>query len=219
VIEIDSAGIIVWENTIGGAETDRLRTAVEAPDGGYLLAGHSNSDQGTDKGEDSRGSYDYWVIKLDSAGLLSWQKTVGGADWDEMYAMDYGDNGPVLGGFSRSGVTGEKTDTTRGFFDFWIIRLFQTPVVGMAEGPVAVAGNHLTLFPNPAQAMLYLEFDKPPGPGAAVHIRDLAGRQVFERPAAAAAPRIDVAAWPRGMYLLQFIEPGAAPVTARFVLY
>jgi fibronectin type 3 domain-containing protein len=45
-----------------------------AADGGYFLAG-SNRDFGA-------GSYDCWVLKLDAAGAVTWQKVYGGTGWD-----------------------------------------------------------------------------------------------------------------------------------------
>ena len=74
--------------------------------------------------EASYGDCDYWVIKLDKTGNILWQKTIGGNDWDELHSIEQTTNdGFILGGHSRSGLSGAKTEATRGNYDCWIIKL------------------------------------------------------------------------------------------------
>lgn len=70
--------VIEWQNTIGGSDTDDLHCFVSTSDGGYLLAGKSNSPISGDKTENSIGGYDYWIVKIDSNGVIQWQNTIGG---------------------------------------------------------------------------------------------------------------------------------------------
>lgn len=66
VIKLDASGNILWQNTIGGSSTDKLRSVEETSDGGFIVAGYSNSPISGDKTEASKGDYDYWIIKLNS---------------------------------------------------------------------------------------------------------------------------------------------------------
>jgi hypothetical protein len=50
---------------------------MQTPDGGYLLAGMSSSGASGDKSQSSWGSYDYWVVKIDSIGTK-----IGIGAWD-----------------------------------------------------------------------------------------------------------------------------------------
>src|SRR5688500_11459252 len=78
---------IEWQNTIGGSSGDQLRSIQQTSDGGYILGGSSLSGISGDKTEGSQGSYDYWIVKLDATGNLTWQNTIGGTSSDELYAI------------------------------------------------------------------------------------------------------------------------------------
>ena len=71
-----------WDRTFGGTGEERLRTIVKTMDGGYLIAGSSESNASGEKSEDSRGGIDYWVVKLDELGNKEWDKTLGGLGED-----------------------------------------------------------------------------------------------------------------------------------------
>src|SRR5262245_10314175 len=78
---------ILWQNTIGGSGTDHLRSMQPTADGGYILGGWSNSDSSGDKTENRIGMSDYWLVKIDSAGTVQWQITIGGSDVDNLYTL------------------------------------------------------------------------------------------------------------------------------------
>ncbi len=62
VIKLDENGDIVWDKTFGGSNEDVARCIIQAEDGGYVLAGYTES-----KGA---GRYDAWVMKLDEEGNI-----------------------------------------------------------------------------------------------------------------------------------------------------
>ena len=57
-----------WDKRFGGGETDQVRDVVATADGGYLLVGYSDSAAEGDKSEATRGSSDFWAIKIDANG-------------------------------------------------------------------------------------------------------------------------------------------------------
>jgi len=73
---------IEWQNTIGGSGDDDLRCIQQTNDGGFIIAGLSDSDISGDKTENCIGSCDYWMIKTDAAGNIQWQNTIGGNNLD-----------------------------------------------------------------------------------------------------------------------------------------
>ncbi|MCZ7166935.1 hypothetical protein, partial [Salmonella enterica] len=85
-------------------------------DGNYISGGYSYSDISGDKNENSRGLNDFWFFKIDDAsGNLLWQKTIGGNSTDHLTsAKETKDGGYILGGYSNSGISGEKTQSSRG---------------------------------------------------------------------------------------------------------
>ena len=125
VIKLNDTGDIQWQKTFGGAAEDQLYSLRQALDGGYILGGTSMSDTGGEKSENNRGYYeDYWVLKLDNSGAIQWQKTIGGLTNDYLYAVrQTAEGGYILGGYSLSDISGEKTEESRGLGDYWIVKL------------------------------------------------------------------------------------------------
>ncbi|SRX52873.1 T9SS type A sorting domain-containing protein [Aequorivita sp. CIP111184] len=128
VVKLNASGNIEWENTIGGGifgdnDYEVLESIIQTSDGGYILAGSSDNDISGDKTENSKGSVDYWIVKLNSAGIIQWQKTIGGSSYDAVYDIaKTNDGGFVLIGSSESNISGDKTENSIGASDFWIIK-------------------------------------------------------------------------------------------------
>jgi len=133
VIKLDAKGDEMWQKTFGGIGQDDLQSVVATRDGGYLLTGTSNSSapqKGTKltegiKKEDTRGSTDYWIIKIDADGNEQWQKTYGGTYGDDLRSAEATkDGGYIVGGYSNSPASGDKSQENYGQGgDFWILKL------------------------------------------------------------------------------------------------
>lgn len=120
-----SAQSIQWQNTIGGNDYDWCHFLEKTSDGNYISGGYSYSNISGDKNENSRGQNDFWIFKLDNlTGNLLWQKTIGGNSNDHLAsAKETTDGGYILGGYSSSEISGEKTQNSRGGDDYWIVKL------------------------------------------------------------------------------------------------
>jgi hypothetical protein len=124
IIKLDQFGIIQWQNTIGGSSYENIRSITQTSDGGYICGATSRSNASGDKTENSLGGDDFWVIKLDSAGNILWQNTIGGDDNDILHSVvPTSDGGFICGGYSRSGISGDKTENSIGLDDYWIVKL------------------------------------------------------------------------------------------------
>lgn len=140
VIKLDAKGEELWQRTLGGSGQDELICAFQTKDGGYMLGGSSSSspiinslhapealDAKPDpysKSEKSRGNMDYWIVKLNKAGEVEWQKTYGGQYADLLRSMEQTkDGGYILGGYSNSPQSGDKTEPNKGIGDYWVIKI------------------------------------------------------------------------------------------------
>ncbi|MBK6640832.1 MAG: hypothetical protein IPG39_06100 [Bacteroidetes bacterium] len=85
LLKTDNTGAIQWQNTIGGVGEDYFYSIVQTSDGGYILAGSSNSNISGDKTENNIGSLDYWIVKTNSVGDIQWQNTIGGSGSDYLF--------------------------------------------------------------------------------------------------------------------------------------
>jgi hypothetical protein len=128
VVKLDSLGNVEWDNTIGGNSVDELKSIKLTPDGGYIVGGNSSSDIGADKSEASiSGSADYWVVKLDAAGNIEWDKVIGGTFSDFLTSvLPTVDGGYIVGGTSYSGIGGDKSEALMGSRDYWVVKLDST---------------------------------------------------------------------------------------------
>lgn len=128
VVKLDATGTIQWQNTIGSNENESFKDLINCPDGGYLLGGISDGSVSGDKTEASRGLNDYWIVKLDNLGEISWNRTIGGSKSDGLTTLITTNSGYLLGGNSRSPISGDKTVdvVTLDNFDFWIVKINTT---------------------------------------------------------------------------------------------
>jgi len=84
--------------------------AAQAADGGYVLAGSSDSD--------------YWVVKTDARGNMEWDKFYGGPGEDILSSLTLVENGGyLLGGHTDSKSLSGKGSRAEGDFDYRIIRV------------------------------------------------------------------------------------------------
>ncbi len=113
------------QKLIGGDNKDELCCMVRTPDGGLLAGGSSYSNISGDKTENSRGDADYWIIKFDANGKKQWDKAIGGNYRDILVSITQTpDGGYLLGGYSYSNISGEKTDDDENTSpDYWIVKL------------------------------------------------------------------------------------------------
>ncbi len=142
---LDGDGRRLWQRVLGGRANDRARALAPAAGGGVTAAGFSAS-----AGEGRR---DLWVVQLDGAGHVRWERRFGGPRDDMAYALAAdGAGGSVVGGYVQD------ADPARGF-DFRVLRLdiageitwdttldrtpfdLVTAVVAMPDGGAVVAGT------------------------------------------------------------------------------
>lgn len=130
VVKLDVSGNIEWDKTIGGDESDELKSVRQTADGGYIIGGNSYSNASGDKTENSIGDMDFWIVKIDSAGAVQWQNTIGGNGFDELNELQQtSDGGYILGGYSSSDISGDKTEDAMGNGDYWIVKLDANGIV------------------------------------------------------------------------------------------
>jgi hypothetical protein len=68
VAKTDSIGNFQWQIALGGSGVEEANAVIQARDGGYLVAGYSDSFNGDVTG--NHGARDFWVVKLAPLGLI-----------------------------------------------------------------------------------------------------------------------------------------------------
>ena len=119
-IKLDADGQFFWKRYYGGSNNDRSYNVVQANDGGFILIGASESDDFDIT--DSKGSYDYWAVKLSAQGALQWTRSFGGSEIDIAYDISLTNEGNfMIVGDARSSDL--DVDVNFGNADVWLIEI------------------------------------------------------------------------------------------------
>jgi predicted secreted protein len=96
-----------WSRPYGGTNDEGAASLVQTSDGGYALAGETNSF--------GAGGYDFWLVKTDASGNVQWSKTYGGTNDDRAFSVVQ----TVDGGYALAGQT---YSYGAGGSDFWLVK-------------------------------------------------------------------------------------------------
>ena len=122
------APAIEWQKCFGGSENENLYSIIPTPDGGYIFASASFSNNGDLTGIGGRGSFDIWVVKLSSVGLIEWQKRLGGSATEVASSISTTRDG----GYILTGWTGSNdfdVSGNHGGADIWVVKLSSTGAI------------------------------------------------------------------------------------------
>ena len=97
-----------WSRTYGGTGDEHARSIIKTSDGGYALAGWTESF--------GAGGHDFWLVKVDPSGNHMWNQTYGGTSDDDARSMIQTSDG----GYAIAGWTG----SFNGPCDFWLVKTF-----------------------------------------------------------------------------------------------
>jgi len=119
-----------WSRTYGGINDDTAWSVVQTSDGGYAIAGYTQSF--------GAGSNDFWLVKIDADGNEEWNKTYGGTDIDCAFCVvQTVDEGYALAGQTNSFGAGN--------YDFWLVK---TDSAGNTEWNKTYGGTNMERGPN-----------------------------------------------------------------------
>ena len=92
---------------MGGAADDWAYSVQQTADGGYIVAGYTNSF--------GAGDYDFYLVKTNSQGDTLWTRTYGGSDDDWAYSVQQtADGGYIVAGYTYSFGAGDD--------DFYLVK-------------------------------------------------------------------------------------------------
>ncbi|MCI0605030.1 PQQ-like beta-propeller repeat protein [bacterium] len=66
IAKLNSSGVLLWQKTLGGKQTEYVKALDETPDGGIVLGGTTGSFGAI--------STDPWLVKLSSTGAFKWSR-------------------------------------------------------------------------------------------------------------------------------------------------
>ena len=116
IIKMDATGAVQWSKYWGAQEYDQANSVIQTSEGGYIIAGKTNSTFGGM----NHGLVDGFVIKLDATGALLWKKLYGGSNNDEIASIRENPDGTfIFAGSTKS----PEINGYHGDWDVWIAKL------------------------------------------------------------------------------------------------
>ncbi|MFB3895569.1 MAG: hypothetical protein ACE14V_04625 [bacterium] len=108
LIKTDNHGTLEWSTTFGGSGFDYGHYVLQAQDGGYIVAGYTQSF--------GAGSDDVYLIKTNQLGTLEWSTTIGGAKSDRGFSIAQCLDGGYI-------ITGETNSNNSGYvLDVYLVK-------------------------------------------------------------------------------------------------
>jgi hypothetical protein len=108
VVKLNANGNLQWTKAIGGQNEDLGLSLIQTSDGGYAIAGTTNSF--------GAGELDVYVVKLNANGNLQWTKTIGGQKMTGAISLiQTSDGGYAIAGYTQSFGAGE--------WDIYVVKL------------------------------------------------------------------------------------------------
>ena len=123
IVRLDREGSLLWSRCLGGMDTDAFYGVCEAWGGGYVIVGETYSGDGDVVGWHDSGELfrqpDGWVVCVDEAGEVLWQRCLGGSGYDVLRGIV-----PVEGGYLCVGETDSQDGDVSGGHgdrDGWVV--------------------------------------------------------------------------------------------------
>lgn len=104
VVKINSSGEIIWDILLRSEDYETINSIIQAPDGGFAIAGESKNKN-------------FWVVKLDSLGTLEWEKIFDNFNNSTTYSEAMSIVNTIDGGYAVAGFISE------GNFDYRVMKL------------------------------------------------------------------------------------------------
>jgi hypothetical protein len=120
-VKLDPDGNIIYTKNFGGSGIDIANQLKLTSDGGFILLGSSDSNNGNFLL--NKGSKDVAVLKLNNLGNFEWSKMLGTNNVDEGYSIIEVSDGYIIGARTDGSQTGDLLNTSSHNSDSWIIKI------------------------------------------------------------------------------------------------
>ncbi|HUH34828.1 MAG TPA: T9SS type A sorting domain-containing protein [Moheibacter sp.] len=191
IVKLDELGNTQWQKAYGGSKDDWGNAIQQTLDGGYIVVGESQSNDGDIT--DNRGDFDYWIVKLNNSGNKEWQKSLGGSGPEHADAIHQ----TLDGGYIMVGISGSNdgdVSGNHGNYDYWVVKLGPDKLVVSEVDAVTFA-----IYPNPVKDILTIEnlFPK-----TELVITNLNGEIIYKTTAKNTIETINVSHFSAGVYFI-----------------
>ncbi|OFY36137.1 MAG: hypothetical protein A2W91_04955 [Bacteroidetes bacterium GWF2_38_335] len=200
ILKLNEFGDTIWTKSYGGSNDDYSYSIQQTTDGGYIVAGYSNSNDGDVFG--NHGNNDYWVLKLDEYGDTLWTKCYGGSGSEKTESLQKTtDGGSIIVGFSES--NDGDVNGFHGYFDSWVLKIDDYTSTLVQE-----TYKNIQIYPNPTYGMVNIKSDKV----QKVEVVNLIGEVIL----VSQNKMIDIKNQPSGVYYIKVFN-GEETITRKII--
>jgi hypothetical protein len=202
VIKLNLLGNIEWQKSYGGIGNEYINSINQTLDGGYIISGKSDYENGDVVGINYSmyGTSDIWIIKINSSGIIEWQKCIGGTDSE--FSADFqetNDGGYIIVGNTLSNNIDVNGNHSLNFEDIWIVKL--SAEVGLFEEQIS---SVISIYPNPTEGVLQI---KNIPLESKIQIQDVNGRVIYSQFCANEIVNVDFSNYTsKGVYFVHILN-------------
>ena len=123
VVKYSSSGAIQWKKTYGGTKDENVNKIIQNTDGSYIIVGSASSTDGDLS--TNQGSLDAWIFKINSSGVIEWQKSYGSTGADAFTSIQLTPNGGYIavGGCGANDGDVVGSGFKGGGGDVWLVKV------------------------------------------------------------------------------------------------
>ncbi len=194
VIKLNQDGNVIWSKTYGGSEMEFAQSITQLPEGGYMITGVSESNDGDLN--HNYGERDVWLFQIDEDGELVWQSNLGGSLEDEGTSISIVDQKLFVAAksFSSDGDVGEN----KGDSDVWLMK-FNLEKLSTNEMNLI----NISVYPNPVKDYLYISSDQII---KEIKLYDISGKEIIHMKTYSTNSKLNMESFNPGIYTLQIIK-------------
>lgn len=127
-VKFDNLGNKLWDKNFGGTamefSDDNRSDAIGLENDNLIFAGSTLSSNNGTISEINNGLQDIWVAKMDSSGIILWESLYGGNSGEFVHDIKQTiDNGFIFCGSTRSGLSGDVSESPKGIADIWVVKI------------------------------------------------------------------------------------------------
>lgn len=123
---LSAQSLLEWERFYGGSEPDFARSVIQTMDGSFIVLGTTASPDGdvqNFKGKGVENIGDIWLMKINTSGVVSWKKTLGGSLDDDSYDMIESNDGHLIICGRTYSSNFDVQSGNKGNVDAWVIKV------------------------------------------------------------------------------------------------
>jgi hypothetical protein len=135
VVKLNNSGAIEWQKCYGGSFNDYGNDIQQTSDGGYIVCGSTNSNDGDVVGFHGNPTYanynynDFFILKITNTGSIQWKKSLGGNGDEKAFSVTQSnDGGFIISGYTNTNNNGDVSgynpnNLSSSSTDAWVVKL------------------------------------------------------------------------------------------------